>query len=766
MAPDGKFFATQQRSTGTGGNDGFWVYDSDGLTYLWDGLTAWGGSQSPASGTDPFSGIYGVAVSPDDKYCAALHGSDSAFLLMKLTNGIPDISTLTTNLTGLSGTGRGIAFDAADNIYIVSGGLDRLREYSLGLTTTATTYNDSTGTNGTFSLVVPPTTVSVVAITNSASPTGPLPGAFQITRAGQNLGSPLTVSFVFSGTATNGLYTVSPAGISPFATNTITFAAGQTATNITIFAVNDGVSRPTTTVVLSLQGGAGYTTAIPYADTVNIQNAGPQYLFISSVVASSMYNAFSNDYVAFVVTRWGDTNATSYSVSSFTTVGTAVNGSDYTAPTTLTFNPGDLTQTNYIYPLSSGSLPVDSTANAYVGNKVFTVGMVSGGGYTVATNKASFTILDSANPTATVLFADPLTDSADAANWGVTSANNNMQTNAIDNTITFGYDLQNGDPTDYGPIPLPPSGATTALRVTVNKSSSQGSGAGAAVNLYPTNVTFSGNYAVRFSMNIIEGYNASYTTEGAMFGINHSGIATNWWAGTAPLTGWGSANSKVWESDGIWYWISADGGAGAGDYLAYTGAGGSLPNSGWQSIASKSRTSFVSNFKTNVFTTTAGPGLVANGSYFNSYTANNWADVEIKQLKGVVTLLIDKTPIIAYTNATAFTNGTIMLGYEDPFSSVGTLDSAVYFSNLRVVAIGVPIITQIALNKANNTAVINFTTVDGDVTASSFTLLSSPYVTGPYASAAGATITSLGGGAYQAVVPQSGVAQFYRIQQN
>ena len=131
-----------------------------------------------------------------------------------------------------------------------------------------------------------------------------------------------------------------------------------------------------------------------------------------------------------------------------------------------------------------------------------------------------------------------------------------------------------------------------------------------------------------------------------------------------------------------------------------------------------------------------------------------------------MTLFIDKTPIIAYTNATAFTNGTIMLGYEDPFSSVGTPDSAVYFSNLRVVAIGVPSITQIAINKSNSTAVINFTTVDGDLTTSSFTLQSAATVTGPYTTAAGASITSLGGGGFQAVVPQSGAAQFYRILQN
>ena len=104
-----------------------------------------------------------------------------------------------------------------------------------------------------------------------------------------------------------------------------------------------------------------------------------------------------------------------------------------------------------------------------------------------------------------------LTSSSDAANWVVTSANNNMAAaDAIDDGITFGYDLLNGDTGDFGAIPLPPNGASTALRVTVNKSV----GAAAGVNLYPANEHFSGNYAVRFNMNIIQGLSTGTSTEG------------------------------------------------------------------------------------------------------------------------------------------------------------------------------------------------------------------------------------------------------------
>ena len=372
-------------------------------------------------------------------------------------------------------------------------------------------------------------------------------------------------------------------------------------------------------------------------------------------------------------------------------------------------------------------------------------------------------ILDSAYPTTAVLFADDLTDPNDVTNWNVTAANNNMQTNAIDNTVLFGYDLQNGNPSTYGAIPLPPSGAANGLHVSVNKSSVAGAGASAGVNLYPTNVSFGGNYAVRFSMNIVEGLVAANTTEGPIFGINHSGIATNWWTGSALSSGWGAPPSTNWESDGIWFWISADGGASAGDFLEYTGLGGVLPNAGRTLLATKTRASFATAYKAEVFTSSGKPGLPSNNSIRLGYPANNWADVEIKQFNNIVTLLIDKTTVFVYTNTTSFTNGLLMLGYADPFSSVGGPDGSVYYSNLRVVALAPPVITQIALNNLNGTVVINFTTVDGDLIASSFAVQGAAAVNDPYSDIAGAAITPLSAGAFQAVVPQSGPPQFYRI---
>src|SRR6202044_1224402 len=92
--------------------------------------------------------------------------------------------------------------------------------------------------------------------------------------------------------------------------------------------------------------------------------------------------------------------------------------------------------------------------------------------------------------------------------------------------VEFGYDVTN-DNVGYSPTMLL-NGWTNALKVTVNKimnaipnSLGAGGGASAGVNLYPAGKTFSGNYALRFSMCLSEG--VTYTTEYNMFGINHYG---------------------------------------------------------------------------------------------------------------------------------------------------------------------------------------------------------------------------------------------------
>jgi hypothetical protein len=142
--------------------------------------------------------------------------------------------------------------------------------------------------------------------------------------------------------------------------------------------------------------------------------------------------------------------------------------------------------------------------------------------------------------------------------------------------------------------------------------------------------------------------------------------------------------------------------------------------------------------------------------------------VEIKQVRNVITLSINRTPVLVYTNTTVWTNGYLMLGYADPYGgtgglSVGKVDAAVYYANLNVVRLSDPVIGTIAAPSGGNVA-LSFTTTDGSDTPNSFALLSSPTLSGSFTNVGAAAIfSSLGNGKYQVTAPPSGAQQFYRL---
>jgi len=807
IGPSGYLYVSTYRNSL--GNPVLQIYDSTGQTNLWNSWEPEGTPYPPYPATGSPSGDYftnngeglvGSQVTPDGKYIA-MTTYYGALEVCPLTNGIPNLAGLMVvqNPQGNYHT-RGLAADAADNVYLSNSGFGYVQEWSLGITATCVTSGNLTGVTN-FQTQLPPTVISVtttnstIAQVNSLSI--PTATSFTITRSGSLSGS-VTVNFTLSGTALGGSGPPAsyPASYSAGATTSVVMAPGQASTNITISAFQDSTARPTTVLTLTLASSGSYSLGTPSSASITILNMA-QDKFFASAGASSMYKAFSNDYCSVILTRWGDTNtdvgSVTFSSSSLNFSGTAVEGADFTpaTPTSVTFNPGDLTGTNDIYPLVAGALPTDSTNVPYTGDKTILVSIANGSGYSGSTNQAVLTLIDNANPPATYLYSDPLTSVTDSNNWEETDANVNMQTNAIDSSVAFAYDLYDDylDPTYLlgdgpgVPLPFPPSGATNALRLTVNKQYSQynnqggqpieGTGAAGAVNLFLTNSFFSGNYAVRFNMNLVEGYLSLYTTEGALFGFNHTGHATNWWAGSSVLSGWGADNTEAWASDGIWCWVSVDGDVaafdnGPADYIVLTGNGGKLPNTGFGLPPLAADGPFANNFKSSVFTSSGEPGLAANGSpdAANSGAVDSaWCDVELKQYNNIVTVSIDKITIGSFTNTTSFTNGYVMFGYEDPYSSIGGGDAAVYYSNLRVVRLSPPLISETAYNAHAATYVFDFTSTDGEVTPASFQVVGSSSINGPYTVVPGATITQLSSGAFQATVPTSGAIEFYQIQQ-
>lgn len=128
--PDGKFYLSQNRSAGN--QPGLLVFDSNGTTLLFNSLQASQTLLNNTSAVDILTGVGGIDVSPDGKYIAIIE-IDNDIAIMPLTNGIPDLSKLLLMDGGTnSGNGRDIAWDAADNLYMVSSGQGMYRVYSPG----------------------------------------------------------------------------------------------------------------------------------------------------------------------------------------------------------------------------------------------------------------------------------------------------------------------------------------------------------------------------------------------------------------------------------------------------------------------------------------------------------------------------------------------------------------------------------------------------------------------------------------------------------
>jgi hypothetical protein len=589
-----------------------------------------------------------------------------------------------------------------------------------------------------------PTVVNVTATVPTASEADPsTPGVFTLTRSTTT--GPLTVNFTLTGTATNGVqYQTVPLNV--------TFLDGEANATVNINPIDDGVSRPTGVVALNLQQGQGFGAAgsaiINILDndqpTVDISGSSQAYGRYTNTVGSG-----NNDFVLLTLTRRGRlATGTPLTVNLSYPSGSAVNGVDYTQVPSVVIPDGSSSNAVMISPVYNPSVYT---------NRTFTVTVASGSGYAIGTGTGTGTIVPASSVPAPVIFTDALTNADGGTNWNLVYGSGDTMLNTNNFSADFGFDLTTAA---GGAIPPPPSGDPHALHLTANKNLDPG--APGAINAYLTNKLLSGNYAVRFQMNLIQGNSGQ--TEGAVFGINHSGSLSNWWYGNGPIT------NINWSSDGVWYYVTDQaGGSSAGDYQEFTGLGGTNGNTGWTRVATKSASSFSDTFKANPGPFTALGSTLANstpGVPANEYTLfgddnSTWADVEIKQQDGVVTLSINHTQIFTYTNTTVWKSGYLMLGYADPFGaadSKGTPDAGVYYANLQIVQLPTIRIDNIAVT--NNNDVIQFTTSDPLDVSTAFNLLTSTNILGTFTNLTG-TFAPVSGTQFQVTTPFTGGFQRY-----
>jgi hypothetical protein len=571
--------------------------------------------------------------------------------------------------------------------------------------------------------------------------------SFKITRPSDNVAAALPINFTLAGTATrgdatSGDYFIRTNGVVIPTATTVTIPAGSDNVLVEIVATDDNVSELTETIVFNLATGNGYVPVAPTGGTVSITDNDPSAVDISKVVFDQMFEGNTNDFIRFTLQRRGDLNAASFDVN-LTYSGTATAGSDYTPVTTATFNPGDVTTTVDVYPINDTTTEDRETVVLAIG---------TGTGYTVGTNNvltagATGTIVDDDVVDGTVLFSDDF-NADDSANW--TLLFGSLNPDSQDYTATFGFDY--GQPGFDVPAAPHSNGDTHGLLMSVNKLDQLAEAAG--VNVYPTGKDFSGNYAVRFDMYLMQNASAG-TTEHATFGINHTGTHTNWFDNSAPGVPAG------WTFDGIWAAVIADA-SNLGDYLLFSAPyAAAIP--GPTTLTQRAASTLTQVFHSPPWT--AGGGAGSPGNVPTTATPS-WAQVELRQFNGVVTLSINNTNILTYTNTFSTTHGDMMLGYDDSFNSIGSGGGGlVIYDNLRVVQLEGGVAADVHIStiaRSGNNVTIDFTAGSAEP-ISAFKLVSAPVVNGPYTDDNTATITSLGGSNYRITTTATDAMRFYQV---
>lgn len=725
--PDGKWYGSNYRADNATAA-GIFAMDEFGSP-LWNSLAAWRElSGNPGAFDIHFSNMRGFDVSPDGKYLAGLKGNTNSVNILPMVDGIPNMTNLvimpTTPTTSI---GRELAFDAVGNIYTVSSGQGLLRIYSPGGFSIVTT-----GSDGTLAIYAPSTEVSVTADTNVVYEEGATAAALTIKRTGE-LNEPLAVALTTSGTAARGTDYVLRTNSVVLTEDSVIIPAGQDSVVVTLAAINDTEPELTETAILSVAGGTTYTTTAPSSQTVAIvDNETPQLQVVS--LSTNVYERLASDYADLNIRRLGDTNVfLQLDEANLVLSGTAVLNTDYALANLPAYiDPGVVSASiRLIYPIDNSLVD---------GARTVTVGLQAGTGFTAATNTATTTITDDDRAPETVLFSETFTYADSITNWTVYYADTNTVAPANDANILFGFDYYS-----LLNIPAAPNsvGDTFGLLLQVNKL--DGIPGAAAVNVYPRNRSFAGDYALRFDMYMIVGTVA--TTEYSLFGINHSGTKTNWFRNSA------GGVPAGWTFDGLFYGVETDAAA-LGDYVLYSSptTAGNNPTA---LTPGRNASTLTQVFKAPPFRYAGAP------SNPNFSLEPSWVDVEVSQVGQLVTLKMNNIVIMSYTNATPYTSGNVMLGFVDAYDSIGTdVAAAVVFDNVRVVDLTQPTVTITGVKIVGGNVEIDFTGPTSDA-ASAFVLQEAAVVNGTYGDV-GAAITGSNGN-FKAVRAVGGSQQFYRI---
>lgn len=281
---------------------------------------------------------------------------------------------------------------------------------------------------------------------------------------------------------------------------------------------------------------------------------------------------------------------------------------------------------------------------------------------------------------ADVLFSDGF-DSDSSAGWSVF-------TSQADTAATFGYDYSADG------IPAAPNSAGTTLGVkfTANMVGPAGAGNAAGVSMSPKALTLSGDYVVRFDlwMNVNGPFPGGGvgSTELASVAVGLAGDGALVWSGAAPASA-------------AWFGVTGEGGA-SQDFRAYEGTTLQAATSG---VYAGGTETTVRDAGHAYYATAFPGGQTAPASQATDHAQQTgalsvgtigfaWRDVAVEKTGTKVIWSIDGLPIATLDSTTAAisTEGTIAVGYFDPFDSISD-NAALSFGivdNVRVETTAIP----------------------------------------------------------------------------
>lgn len=628
---------------------------------------------------------------------------------------------------------RELAFDAAGNIVTVDNGAEWARFWSPGGYTVASTRFN--GSQTAFELSRPAAQVSVTAASTTVSEAGPAV-QFTIARAVAT-GSPLTVYYTMSGTATNGVDYTALSGEAVIPANAISV-------DIPFNPIDDAISELTETAILTLAANSNYSAVLPTSATISIlDNDAPEIAF-TVAAPKRLLESYAPSKVTHEVVRRGLLdNALTVNISYS---GSAVLGAHFNGPASVSLGAGVAAADLVLTPVNN---------QAAEGDKIVTANIAAGTGYGIgAPSAVSATVVDDDPPPGTVLFSDDF-DTDSSALWQVNLAD------PYDSFVDFAWDYS------VAGIPVAPGttdGSTKGLRMRTGNTYLQID----ALSLSPLGKTFTGDYRLKFDMWI--NYNGPLPDGGP-------GSTQNLDAGVGT-----AGDLVVWQNnpaaDGVWFSVNGDGGDGntGGDYNALIGPNIQNDDSGFYAAGIGAPNSGLRDNGHPYYSLWGGqtapaaqlgmyPGQSGVANRGNAGMA--WHTVVITKLGNVVTWAMDGIPLATVTNTGPF-GDNLFIGYQDLFAS-GSLSDQPEMSfglvdNLRVQTLVAPVtpnITGIQLINSGAQVKISFTAGAGDI-PSAFGLVNSATVSGYYEPAA-ATITSPEPGQFEAVTAVSGPTRFYRV---